>query len=325
MATTISDVAKHAGVGVGTVSRVINDDKGVNEETRERVKRAIAELGYRPNRMASRLRRNENKLIALMVPVIDHPFFAKLAYYIEDEADRFGYSLLLVSSQQRAWKEKNILECIKNREVDGAVFVTHYDHDEEDLRACPIVSLDRHFGADVPYVTSDNYDSTYRAIEYLIEHGCRRIGYIGSKPIVASEVMERERAYRDAVARYGLDPCIVNACIPHGDEWRVVSDFFRDYPALDGVFASGYSMAQAAYLRAEELGIDIPGQLQLIAYDGSFGQWDFQKERGVTCVEQPIEEMARELVRLLIAKIRGETLETRHVFPARFLVGETTR
>ena len=82
MATTISDVAKYAGVGVGTVSRVINDDKGVNEETRERVKRAIAELGYRPNRMASRLRRNENKLIALMVPVIDHPFFAKLAYYI---------------------------------------------------------------------------------------------------------------------------------------------------------------------------------------------------------------------------------------------------
>ena len=325
MATTISDVAKYAGVGVGTVSRVINDDKGVNDETRERVKRAIAELDYRPNRMASRLRRNETKIIALMVPIIDHPFFAKLAYYIDDEADKYGYSLLLVSSQQRVWKEKDILERIKHREVDGAVFVTHYDHNEADLRNCPIVSLDRRFDANVPYVTSDNYDSTYRAVEYLIEHGCRKIGYIGSKPLVASEVLERERAYRDAVARFGLTPCIVNECIQHGDEGRVASEFFRDYPDLDGVFASGYSMAQAAYLRAHQLGVDIPGRVQLIAYDGSFGQWDFQDKSGVTCVEQPIEQMGRALVRLLLAKIRGEETEIRHVFPTRFLVGGTTR
>lgn len=325
MAITISDVAKYAGVGVGTVSRVINDDKSVNDDTRERVKHAIETLQYRPNRMASRLRRNETKILALMVPIIDHPFFAKLAYYVDDEADKYGYSILLVSSQQRVWKEKDIIERIKHREVDGAVFVTHYAHDEADLRNCPIVSLDRRFGADIPYVTSNNYEATARAIEYLMKRGCRRIGYIGSRPIVASEVMERERAYVETLAAHGMETYLVDELIQHGDEGEVASAFLDRYPDLDGVFASGYSMAQAFYSKAIARGIDIPGQMQLIAYDGAFSQWNWQEGRIITCVEQPIEQMGRALVRMLLAKIHGEPTEERVVFDTRFLIGSTTR
>ena len=201
MATTIKDVAKYAGVGIGTVSRVLNDEKAVNSETREKVRKAMEALDFQPNRMASRLRRNETRNIALLVPLVNHPFFAKLANYVEDEADKFGYSVILVSSQQRVEKEKDIIDRIKRREVDGAVFVTHYAHEAEELKGCPIVSIDRSFGEEYPYVTSDNYDSTFKAVEYLISKGCKKIGYIGSKPLVSSEVMERERAYRDAVQK----------------------------------------------------------------------------------------------------------------------------
>lgn len=109
MAATIKDVAKKAGVGTGTVSRVLNGGDQVDATTQKIVQNAIDELNYVPNVMGKRLRTNRTKVIALMVPIIAHPFFSRLAGFIEDEADRFGYSVLLVNSQQRVGKENEII------------------------------------------------------------------------------------------------------------------------------------------------------------------------------------------------------------------------
>lgn len=322
METTIKDVAKYAGVGVGTVSRVINNEKAVGEETRKKVLDAMKALNYQRNNMAFRLRKNETRIIALLVPVVNHPFFAKLAYYVEDEASRFGYSVLLVSSQQKVDKEAEIITRIKHREVDGAVFVTHYMHEEEELQGCPIVSIDRTFGKDIPYVTSDNYDATKRAVKFMIERGSRKVGFIGSKPVVTSEVSERERAYLDTMAEYGMTPRIVNEVIQHGEEPIVVADFLEKYRDVDGVFVSGYTLSQYFYEAACELGKKIPEDLQIISYDGIFKQWGISN---ITSVEQPVEDMARQVVRLLIKKIRGEETGTRTVLKTKFVLGTTTK
>lgn len=322
MATTIKDVAKEAGVGIGTVSRVINNEKAVGEKTRQRVVEAMKALNYSPNNMASQLRKNETRIIALLVPVVNHPFFAKLAYYVEDEADKFGYSTILVSSQQRVEKEAEILSRIKHKKVDGAVFVTHYIHDEEDLKDCPIISIDRALGKNIPYVTSDNYDATKRAIKYMIERGAKRVGYIGSKPLVSSEVLERERAYLDVMAEYNMPPRIVNEVMQHGDEMTVVASFMEKYSDVDGVFVSGYTLSQVFCEEAMKLGRKIPDDIQIVSYDGVFKQWSISN---MTCVEQPIEEMAREVVRLLIKEIHGEEIPTRTVLNTQFVLGTTTK
>ena len=322
MATTIKDVAKEAGVGIGTVSRVINNEKAVGEKTRKKVVEAMKTLKYSPNNMASQLRKNETRIIALLVPVINHPFFAKLAYYIEDEADKFGYSVILVSSQQRVEKEAEIIRRIKHKKVDGAVFVTHYIHEEEDLKNCPIISIDRFLGKDIPYVTSDNYDSTKKAIEYMIERGAKSVGFVGSKPLVDSEVMERERAYRDVMAEYNMPVRIVNEVVQHGDEMIVVADFMKNHADVDGVFVSGYTLSQVFYDAAIALGKSIPEDLQIVSYDGVFKQWGTSN---MTSVEQPIEEMAREVVRLLIQKIHNEETSQRTVLKTKFVLGTTTR
>ena len=322
METTIKDVAKYAGVGVGTVSRVINNEKAVGEKTRQKVLEAIEALNYSRNSMAFNFRKNETRIIALLVPVINHPFFAKLAYYVEDEASRYGYSVILVSSQQRVDKETDILKKIMHREVDGAVFVTHYMHEEKDLYNYPIVSIDRTFGENIPYVTSDNYEATKRAIKYMIDRGAERVGFIGSRPLVGSEVMERERAYLDVMAEYNMPPRIINEVMQHGEETVVVADFMEKYPDVDGVFVSGYTLSQVFYERAAELGKRIPDDLQIISYDGTFKQWS---NSNITSVEQPIEEMARQVVRLLIKKIHGEGTCHRTVLKTEFILGTTTR
>ena len=322
METTIKDVAKYAGVGVGTVSRVINNEKSVGEKTRKKVLEAMKALNYSRNNMAFRLRKNETRIIALLVPVINHPFFAKLAYYIEDEASNFGYSVLLVSSQQKVERETEIITRITHREVDGAVFVTHYMHEEEDLKKCPIVSIDRTFGENIPYVTSDNYDATKNAVNYMIERGASRVGFIGSKPIVTSEVSERERAYLDAMAEHNMTPRIVNEVIQHGEEAVVVQDFLEKYKDVDGVFVSGYTLSQFFYEAAIDMGKKIPDELQIISYDGIFKQWGISN---ITSVEQPIEEMARQVVRLLIKKIHNEETCHRTVLKTKFVLGKTTK
>ena len=322
MEVTIKDVAKYAGVGVGTVSRVINNEKAVGPKTRKKVLEAIKALNYSRNNMAFRLRKNETRIIALLVPIISHPFFAKLAYYVEDEASKYGYSVILVSSQQRVDKETEIIKKIMHREVDGAVFVTHYMHEEEDLRNCPIVSIDRDFGKNIPYVTSDNYDATKNAVKYMIEHGAEKVGFIGSKPLVASEVMERERAYLDVMAEYGMPPRTVNKVMQHGEEKIAVSDFMEKYPDVDGVFVSGYTLSQFFYEEAIKMGKKIPEDLQIISYDGIFTQWGISN---MTSVEQPIDEMARQVVKLLVKKIRGEETENKTVLKTKFVLGSTTK
>ena len=323
MVPTIKDVAKYAGVGIGTVSRVLNGGGSVNQAKRDKVWSAVKALNYTPNKMAAKLRKNETRNIALLVPIINHPFFAEFAYFVEDEADKFGYSVILVSSQQRVDKEADIIKRIKRREVDGAVFVTHYAHDKEELELCPIVSIDRNFGDMIPYVTSDNYAATKKAIKYLAERGCKKIGYIGSKPLVESEVSQRKRAYEDYMDETGGEKRIADEVIQHGGEQFVAEEFLDKFPDTDGVFVSGYTMAQSFLSTAKKRNKRIPEDIQMISYDGAFGQWDTSEPD--TCIEQPIEEMARAVVDILVKKIHGEEVEKRTELPTRFVPGKTTR
>ena len=171
-------------------------------------------------------------------------------------------------------------------------------------------------------MTSDNYDATKQAIKYMIERGAERVGFIGSKPLVASEVSQRARAYLDVMEEYGMPPRMVNEVMQHGEETVVVADFMEKYPDVDGVFVSGYTLSQVFQDAAIESGKKIPEDLQIISYDGVFRQWVTSH---ITSVEQPIEEMARQVVRLLIKKIRGEETCSRTVLKTRFVLGSTTK
>ena len=323
MSPTIKDVAKKSGVGVGTVSRVLNGGTNVNKETAEKVLNAIKELNYIPNSLGAKLRTNKNKVFALLIPVINHSFFAELTACVEKEAEKQGYSLLLVCSQKHVKRETEIIDKLNRNEVDGLIFVTHYDHSLSELKNKNIVTIDRHFALDIPYVSSDNYDSSRKAIEYLIKKGCKKIAYLGSKPYVDSEVLLREKAYYDVMEKYGFEKQMMSVVINHGEEQEKVDEFIKKYPDIEGVFVSGSVMSQVLYNTLKRAGKKLPEDIQMISYDGFFGEQKNFNE--ITCVEQPIEEIANKCIEILIKLNDGENVEHKNILNSKFIANKTTK
>lgn len=324
MSTTIKDVAREANVGVGTVSRVLNDSKDVNLITKQKVLEAIAKLNYVPSEIGKRLRKNKTKTIALLIPVITDLFFTQLTYYVENALDKYGYTLLLVSSQQRISKENEIVDRLKGKEVDGALVVTHFYHDENEFDNCNIVSIDRHLGKNIPYVTSDNYDGTKKALKEFIKRGAKRIGFIGSKPLVESEVSNRIKAYNDVMDEYKLEKLIVYEAIRHGEEENIVNEFLNTYQDVDALFISGYSISQVAYKILKKRGITIPNDIEIICYDENFVNW-IASSIPITCVKQDIQQMAEKAVEILINEINGKEVPLKTIIKSTFISGITTK
>ena len=319
---TIKEVAAKSGVGIGTVSRVLNNSPQISEATRKKVMAAIKELNYVPNVAGKRLSQKKSFVIAVVVPVIDHPFFARLVSCVEKEADSKGYSMLLATSQHRIEKENEILKRLRQHEADGALFVTHYEHSENDFDNLAIVSIDRQLGNDIPIVTTDNYEASKKAVEHLIEKGCKRIAYLGTKPNLVSEVSKREMAYIDVIKEHNMEPIIVNKNVGHGEENQLIDELFEKNKGFDGVFVSGCTLATLLYNKIKALKLKTPEDIQIVSYDGEFALDDIHH---ITTLEQPLDEMAKKCVELLIKKIDGVETEPITRFNCRFVKGETTK
>ena len=319
MKTTIKDIAKASGYGVGTVSRVLSNDKSVSDKTRQKILDVIKELDYIPNVNGARLKQKHSKVIAVLVPVIYHPFFAEFVEELEKVSMDNNYSLLLVTSQNNIDKEKEIINMIKSHRVDGAIFVTHYNHDENKLKGCPLVSIDRHLGNDIPLITSDNYDATMNALEKLFESGARKIAFIGSKPCVDSEVNLRYQAYVDFVKNHGLPTLDLFEVVGHGGESEMVAQFFEKYKDFDAIFVSGCSLYIAIHNELLNRKMAIPNDIQLVSYDGLFLGTEM-----LTAIQQPIKEMAIASFLTLTKLIKGGEVNKKQIFNTTFIKGETT-
>jgi LacI family transcriptional regulator len=174
---TIKDVARIAGVSVGTVSRVLSKNETVKEPLKKRVQAAMKELNYKPNLAARALRTNSIDVIGLVVPDITNPFFAQLAKNIEMEAAKRGHSVMLANSHGDAEDEQTQITALLDRAVCGVIVVATSDGGQKHKADVPIISLDRRFGP-YPLVATDHFDGSGRIADHLVGLGHRRIAYI---------------------------------------------------------------------------------------------------------------------------------------------------
>ncbi len=317
MGKTIIDIANLAKVSKSTVSRYLNNGY-VSKDAAERIKKVIEQENYEQNSFGRALKLNRSFILALCVPMISHPFFAKISECIENVAHEFGYKLLITDSDNNRKREEEFIKMLKNNQVDGIIFITHNKYNNFDS-SLPIVTIDRLFGKNVPCITSDNYDATFKAIKYLYSLNCRNIGFIGGKPSVSSEVLERYNAYNDVCDELGLEKYIFYDDFRHGEEYVHSKRFLNKYKKLDAVFTTSDSFGFAIYRVARELNYN--SDLKIITYDGCMGDWI--QNPTFTTIKQDLNNMARQVVTTLIKRIDKEEVESKIIVPTTFVKGET--
>ena len=178
---TIKDVAREAGVSLGTVSKVINGIP-VGESYRIKVENAIEKLNYRINNYARGFKSNKTFTIAIMVPNVINPFFSKLVNCINQSLSQRGYLMLLCATDYDPNQEQAKVVMAEQQKVDGIICLS-YNPNLQVSQDVPLISIDRYFGSQIPCVTSDNFGGGILAAEKLIENGCKRLAFlrVGSK------------------------------------------------------------------------------------------------------------------------------------------------
>ncbi|MCM6773011.1 LacI family transcriptional regulator [Nocardia sp. CDC159] len=329
MAVTIRDVAALAGVSPATVSRVLNGDARVALELRERVREAVAKLGYRPNSAARSLRTRATKVLGLIIADIQNPFFTALARGVEDAANERDYSVVLANSDESLNKEQRYLEVAAAERMAGVVLAPSSTSasriDTLTDRGIPVVAIDRRLRwADVDSVTVNNQKAAKEAVDHLIAAGARRIAMI-TGPSDASTATSRLAGYRAALREAGLtpDPALEVRGDYRVESGRAAAQALLDLPHRpDGLFVANNLMMVGTLDALARAGVRFPDDLLLAGFDEM--SWaGFAPP--ITLVEQPSYEIGRRAAELLLRRIAGEDFPPqRIVLPARLRIRSST-
>lgn len=322
-APTIKDVAREAGVSLGTVSKVING-KTVGDAYRLRVEQAIDKLGYQVNTYARSLKTRKTNCVALLMPSLRHPFYAILTDEITRCLMRRGYRSLLMVTNFDPKAEQKCFDLVQQNKADGVIALTYAPNLEVDERI-PIVTIDRHLGLNVPCVSSDNYAGGQLAAKTLLDLGCRKLLFFRIGPEVLGEPDKRGAGFESVCRSRNADYEMLSV----RDEETVAPIYaFLDRritggkPDFDGIFCNtdGLAVQILSHLRAR--GVDVPGQVQVIGYDGMLHYASGAPY--CSTIVQPIDQMAESAVDILLST-EGFPQPTNVCLPVRYLPGGTTR
>lgn len=322
MKNTMKDVAKLAGVGVGTVSRVLNNGS-VKESTRKKVEAAIKELNYQPDFYARGLKTNRTYTIALILPSVWHPFFSEFAFHVESALEKHNYKMYLCNSNGNSEKEKEYIQMVVQNKVDGIIGITYSDIDDYVSSNLPFVSIDRYFTEDVIYVTADNSTGGRLAVRELVKRGCKHLAYIGGYQETPNETKNRRKYFEIECNAMQQDYVVLDMLEPLTNLPERLLAFFQENPAIDGIFTINDSMAVDVKRVLEQLGKKVPEEVQIIGFDGQRGS-DGDPYL-VSSIAQPVQQMGAKAVELILTVIQGKEVENRTVLPVNFVDGGTTR
>lgn len=328
----LKDIAERAGVSLATVSNVVNGYRPVGEQTRERVQRAIDELGYAPNLSARHLRSGRTGIIALAIPELNNPYFAELAGAAIREAASLGYTLVMEdTAADRDW-ELTLIDGSRHQIIDGLIFSPVRIRREDVLArtsTTPLVLIGEGV-YDVPHdhIAIDNIAASHAAVQHLVSLGRHRIAFIGAQAGDDRQSAHlRLRGYREALAAAGLpvDPELIATVPQFGrlDGLYAMRRLLISEQPPDAVFCYNDMVAIGAIRATTETGLRVPEDVAIIGFD------DIEEGRfstpTLTTISPDKEHIGRLAVQALVARIEGKPVKPRDAqSPFRLVTREST-
>jgi DNA-binding LacI/PurR family transcriptional regulator len=319
---TIKDVADLASVSVATVSRALNGERNVDPELRERVRAAAAHLGYRPNRLARNLRRQQMEAIGIVVPDIENSHFAEMVRVIESTVLPRGYRVLVCNTDEDGDRQAASLRMLVDERVSGIVLSASDPAGDlsqlHDLDI-PVVAIDRALSdADIDTVVTDNFPAISAVTQRLIKAGHRRIAYLGGRTEVETGG-ERQRGYLAAMDAAGLRPLLVDGVFRRDAAYDAVMTLLSGEDPASALIVANNLMTLGALAAIRTCGARVPDDIAVISVDNA--PWTELLTPPLTVLAQPIKAMAAQAGDLLIRRILGEQFPAaRHVYPLELIV-----
>jgi LacI family transcriptional regulator len=310
MATTIKDVARHAGVSPATVSRVLNDDPRITATTRLRVLHWVDRLDYKVNTIARSLKLSRTYTVGLVTPEIANDFFMRVAQAVEVRLRADGYNLMICNSKESPDEERERVELLLEKCVDGLILIPAGPTGDHlgflGKTAVPVVLADRLLrGFPTDAVLVDNADGTRRAIDYLVDIGRRRFGFIGGN-IEITTAEERYVGFRQAIETRGI--AVETNHVKFGDfhtesGYTLMGELLEDKSPPDTIFISNYYMHVGATQYLVQHRQRLPESLFIASFD------DMELSRvvgyaGLT-IAQPVTEIGNHAAELLLTRLAG--------------------
>ena len=326
--SSIKDVAAKAGVGIATVSRVINKSGYVKQETKERIEKVIEELGFKPNEIARSMTQQKNHIVAFILPNTKHLFFGELLYEIESALYEKNYKLMVCNSSERIEKELAYIEMLKTNRVDSMILLTNNDIEHLLDKKYRIISFDRIFEG-IPYVASDNYEGGRLAALHLIERGATKLMFVGDDQqgvhsIVKTEVSKRKQAFIETLKSNGFNK-VIEIEYPLGNYIDIpdaVQQQVLEHEDVDGIFCISDAVAARVIKTLELAGKSVPNDVKVIGYDG--GRSFLNLGKTITSIDQQPHLSAKAIVDIIEHYYKNTSIEPSQITPVKLVIGDTT-
>jgi len=296
---TMKDVAREAGVAIGTVSRVINGCS-VRDDYRQKVEEAIAKLDYHVNTYAQGLKAVKTYTAAVLIPNTYNPYFGKLVYHLHQSLADRNYHMLLCCTDYHASHEQEYITMARQNKVDGIIGLT-YSPDLIIDDSTPFISIDRSIGSHIPCVASDNFSGGQMAAEKLADLGCRKVAFLRIGSSLNNEPNKRKAGFENGCLSRNLE--YEEKILNDGEsleEFRTfLTDHFHDgHLEFDGLFCVTDEIASHVIQMLSSLGLRVPQDVQVIGFDGirSFGNGSHI----CSTIVQPVHDIAETCVNLLL-------------------------
>lgn len=334
---TMKDIARDLGVSIATVSRALKDSPRISEEKREQIKQYARDHNFYPNVLAEQLRKSRiqpPKIIGVIIPQFTHFYFSSILSGIEDEATVRGYRIMVAQSNERYEREVSICQSFFENKVCGIIVsqakdTIKYDHFQRLIdMGIPLVFYDRICtGVEASRVVVDDYMGAYTAVSHLIDTGCRRIAYYGTK--LTMEIgKNRYNGYRDALLKNGLtpNPDWVKECDNRADAEAFTPNLLQQEEVPDAFFAVNDDTAIGILYTAKRMGFRVPEDISICGFTN--GNRAIACDPMLTTVEQRGVTVGEEAANILINEVEGSVPNgkvERRVVRTRLIIRGTTR